>query len=75
MPVEKDTIMIDWNRYPPGWDRNRVQRLIYDYESQTEEEAVAEDETAFVDKTHTVMVIPNELVQAVGALLAKHTAE
>ena len=33
--------------FPPGWDEGRVQRLLQHYESQTEEEAVAEDEAAF----------------------------
>lgn len=35
------------NNFPPGWDEERVQRLIHHYESQTEEEAIAEDEAAF----------------------------
>ncbi len=67
--------MTDPNNYPPGWDRERVQRLLDHYEYQTEEEAVAEDGDAFEDKTQTVMVIPNELVPAVRALLSKHAAE
>ena len=57
------------NRFPPGWDEARVRDLIEHYESQTEDEAVAEDEAAFEDKSQTVMVIPNELVPAVRALL------
>ena len=32
------------NQFPPGWDEKRVQRVIDDYENQTEDEAVAEDE-------------------------------
>ena len=32
------------NRFPPGWDEERVQRVLEHYESQTDEEAVAEDE-------------------------------
>ena len=43
-------------------------------ETQTEEEAVAEDEAAFEDTTQTVMEIPNELVPAVRDLLSKHQA-
>ena len=31
------------NRFPPGWDEARVRDLIEHYESQTEDEAVAED--------------------------------
>ena len=57
------------NRFPPGWDEARVRDLIEHYESQTEDEAVAEDEAAFEDKSQTVMLIPNELVPAVRALL------
>ena len=57
------------NRFPPGWDEARVHDLIEHYESQTEDEAVAEDEAAFEDKSQTMMLIPNELVPAVRALL------
>ncbi|MDE0034619.1 MAG: hypothetical protein OXU75_16045 [Deltaproteobacteria bacterium] len=57
--------------FPPGWDEERVQRVLGHYESQTEEEAVAEDEAAFEDNAHTVMEIPNELVPSVRQLLAK----
>ena len=57
------------NRFPPGWDEARVRDLIEHYESQTEDEAVAEDEAAFEDKSQTMMLIPNELVPVVRALL------
>ena len=63
--------MKDPNEYPPGWDQKRVQAVIEYYESQTEEEALAEDEAAFEDEDRTVMLIPNDLVPAVKALLAK----
>ena len=58
--------------FPPGWDEGRVRRRLQHYESQTEEEAVAEDEAAFEDPTQTVMEIPHELVPSVRALLSKH---
>lgn len=61
------------NRFPPGWDEERVRRVIAHYEQQSEEEAVAEDEAAFEDATQTVMEIPNELVPAVRKLLAEHS--
>ena len=35
------------NEYPPGWDEERVQKVIDYYENQTEDEAVAEAEEAF----------------------------
>lgn len=62
------------NKFPPGWDEERVQRVIAYYEEQTEEEAVAEDEAAFEDQTQTFMEIPNELVPFVRELIAKRYA-
>ncbi len=61
--------------FPPGWDEERVQRVLQHYDSLSENEAVAEDEAAFEDSTQTVMEIPNELVSAVRALLADHASE
>ena len=52
------------NRFPPGWDEARVQRVIAHYETQTEDEAVAEDKAAFDDKSRTEMVVPNSLLPA-----------
>ena len=59
------------SKFPPGWDEERVRRVLAHYEQQSEEEAVAEDEAAFEDSTQTVMEIPNELVPEVRKLLAK----
>jgi hypothetical protein len=60
------------NNFPPGWDEERVRSVLAHYETQTEEEAVAEDEAAFEDATQTVMEIPNELVPEVRELIAQH---
>lgn len=60
------------NKFPSGWDEERVRRILKHYEEQTEEEAVAEDESAFEDQTQTVMEVPKELVSAVRELIAKH---
>lgn len=59
------------NRFPEGWDEERVRRVISDYESQTEEEAVAEDEAAFHQTGQAFVEIPNELLPEVRELLAK----
>ncbi len=59
------------NRFPPGWDEERVRQIIERYESQTEDEAVAEDEAAFALEGHTVMTIPHHRVPAVRELLAE----
>ena len=61
------------NKFPPGWDENRVRKVIEHYETQTEEEAVAEDEAAYEDTSQTIMEIPNALVPNVRELIAKHT--
>ena len=60
--------------FPAGWDEERVARVLRHYESQTEEEAVAEDEAAFETDGQTMMEVPTELVPAVRELLAKHKA-
>ena len=57
------------SKFPPGWDEERVRRVLAHYEEQTEEEAVAEDEATFEDQTQTIMEIPNELVPFVRELM------
>lgn len=58
--------------FPEGWDESRVKRVIDHYESQTEEEAVAEDEAAYEQQGETLMEVPDELVPVVRELIAKH---
>lgn len=60
------------SRFPPGWDEQRVRKVLAHYEEQTEDEAVAEDEAAFEDQTQTMIEVPTELVPAIRKLLAKH---
>jgi hypothetical protein len=62
-------------RYPPGWDEERVRRVLEHYESQSDEEAVAEDEEAYGRPDHTMMQVPVELVPAVRDLLARHARD
>lgn len=62
-------------KFPPGWDQERVRRVLKHYEEQSDDEALAEDEAAFESTTHTVMEVPVELVPAVRELLAKRRAE
>jgi len=62
------------SKFPPGWNETRVKELLGHYESQSEEEAVAEDEEAFEAPDQTVMDVPTELVPAVRELIAKHKA-
>jgi len=62
------------SKYPVGWDEERVRRVLEHYETQLEEEAVAEDEAAYEATTHTAMEVPVELVPAVRELIAKRRA-
>jgi len=62
------------SRFPPGWDEQRVRRVLEHYESQTDDEAVAEDEAAYEDSGQTMIGVPNDLVPAVRELLAKRGA-
>jgi len=59
------------NNYPPGWDEERVRRVLAHYEQQTEEEAVAEDEAAFEQEGQTFVEVPNELLPKIRELIAR----
>jgi hypothetical protein len=61
-------------RLPPGWDEDRVRRVLRHYENQTEDEAVAEDESACDTEGQTVMIVPTALVQAIRLLIARRGA-
>ncbi len=62
------------SQFPPGWDEERVRRLLAHYEEQTEDEAVAEDEAAFEESASAVVEVPKELVAEVRKLIARHRA-
>jgi hypothetical protein len=59
------------NRLPKGWDEKAVKQLIKHFESQTEDEAVAEDEAAYASTRLTMMAVPVELVPKVQRLITK----
>ena len=60
------------SNFPPGWDEQRVQKVLAHYEAQSEDEALAEDEAAVDTPGQTVMEVPSDLVAAVRELIAKH---
>ena len=60
------------SKFPPGWNAERVRRVLSHYESQSKDEAVAEDEAASENASDTIMAIPTELVPKVRELIAKH---
>ena len=60
------------SRFPKGWDEKRVSELLAHYETQTEDEMVAEDEATLLDSEQTIMEVPSKLVPTVRELIAKH---
>ncbi len=62
------------NRFPPGWDEERVRRVLDHYEEQSDEAAVAEDEDRFDAGTRTVLEVPKDLLPAIRELIAKRKA-
>jgi len=55
-------------KYPRGWNEARVRRVLEYYESQSDQEAAAEIETALEG---TTMEVPVALVPEVRRLIAK----
>ena len=49
-----------------------MSELLAHYETQTEDEIVAEDEAALLDPEQTIMEVPSKLVPTVRELIAKH---
>ncbi|HSN83976.1 MAG TPA: hypothetical protein VLS88_15450 [Polyangiales bacterium] len=60
------------NEFPAGWDEARVRRVIDDYETQSDGEALAENEAIFSGLHDTLMEVPAELVPAIRQLIAKY---
>jgi hypothetical protein len=60
------------NRFPEGWNEDRVRRVLDHYESQTEDEGLAEDEAAYEEQTQSFIQVPVQLVPLVRDLIAKH---
>ena len=63
---------ISENRFPPGWDEDRVRIVLEHYEQQTESEATAEDEASFEVQDQTIMKVPTNLVARVRELIGTH---
>ncbi len=61
------------DKFPDGWDESKVQRVLAHYGTQSEDEAVAEDETG-IAASETVMSVPHDLVAKVRELIAKRAS-
>ena len=58
-------------KFPPGWNEERVRQVIASYENETEDEQFAEIEAACEAEGTTMMVIPMDLAPEVRALIAR----
>jgi hypothetical protein len=58
-------------RFPPGWDEDRIRQVLAHYENQSEDEQFAEIEAARDAKDITMMAVPTELAPDVRALIAR----
>ncbi len=63
------------SHFPPGWDEERVRRVLAHYETQTEEEAVVEDKRAFRSRERTVVEVPIELMPVIREIIAQYEAK
>ena len=59
-------------KLPEGWDEERIRAIIDYYDNQTEEEAIAEAEAAYVDPNSSIVIVPNELMPEIRKLLGQH---
>lgn len=60
------------NRFPPGWDEQRVRSVLEHYETQSEDEAVAEDEATLQAPDRTLMAVPPALVPEVRQMIDRY---
>jgi hypothetical protein len=60
-------------RFPKGWDEQRVQRFIAELDAQTDAEWIAADEAATTDGgDQAVITVPAALLPEIRRLLAAH---
>jgi hypothetical protein len=60
-------------RFPKGWDEQRVKQLIAELDARTDEEWIAADEAAAADADdQTVITVPTSLLPEIRRLLASH---
>lgn len=60
-------------RFPAGWDEQRVRDLLAELDARTEEEWIAADEAAAAESDdQTVVTVPTVLLPEIRRLLAAH---
>jgi hypothetical protein len=64
----------DPNRYPKGWSRAKVEALIKYYDTQSDEQAIAEAERAYRKRTTALIEVPIKLLPQVRRLISKRAS-
>lgn len=60
-------------RFPDGWDEQRVKRLLAELDARTDEEWIAADEAAAADADdQAVITVPAALLPEIRRLVAAH---
>ena len=60
-------------KFPEGWDEQRVKRLLKELDARTDEEWIAADEAAAADgDDQAVVTVPAALLPEIRRLLAAH---
>ena len=67
----KEMIKKKKQKYPVGWDEERVRKLAEHYDNQTDDEQVVEIEAALADENQTLLSVPTELVPEIVELTNK----
>jgi len=62
-------------KFPAGWDEARVKSVLEHYDSQTEDDAVAEDEATLKNPGQTLMEVPSKIVPRIRELIAESEAQ
>jgi hypothetical protein len=68
-----ETQAMNEQRFPKGWDEQRVKQLIAELDARTDEEWIAADEAAAADGgDQAVITVPAALLPEIRRLLASH---
>jgi len=68
--------MMPEQRFPAGWDEQRVKRLLAELDARTDEEWIAADEAAAADGgDQAVIAVPAILLPEIRRLLASHKTD
>ena len=62
-------------KFPPGWDEQRVREVLAHYENQNEDEQFAEIEAARETEGIIMMAVPTELAPEARALIARKPSD